>query len=178
MLTTEVLIKEHRTIREMLALLNTICDHLDAGIPVVSSDLRDTVDFIREFADRFHHGKEEDLLFPAMEAAGIPRDGGPIGVMLMEHKEGRKYAQAMAAAIKFDDSTFVKNARNYTRLLDQHIYKEDNILYPLADRVLSADQQQELEQAYENVDQSLDGPARWSKARELIQRLSDKYGSK
>lgn len=176
MLSTEILIEEHRTIRKMLTIMNLLCDRLDSGGTYESSDLRDTVDFIREFADQLHHGKEEDLLFPAMEAAGVPREGGPVGVMLMEHEQGRAYVRAMAAALKSDDTaTFSKNARNYTRLLDQHIYKEDNILYPLADRVLSTAQQDELEQAYGQVDQSLEGPARNAKARKLIQRLSGKF---
>ncbi len=51
------------------------------------------------FADQCHHGKEEDLLFPAMEAAGIPRESGPIGVMLEEHNIGRQYVRGMAEAV-------------------------------------------------------------------------------
>ncbi len=176
MYSTEILTKEHQTIREMLAVLNTLCDYLAEEKPVATDDLKEAVAFIREFADRFHHGKEEDLLFPAMERAGIPRDGGPIGVMLMEHVRGREYVAAMATAVAKEDFTnFITHARNYTRLLDQHIYKEDNILYPMADRMLSSEQQQELEQAYAKVDETLDGPERWREARELIQRLTVTY---
>ena len=57
------------------------------------------MEFIATFADHNHHGKEEDILFPAMEKAGFPRDGGPVGVMLMEHTQGREYVGAMRLAV-------------------------------------------------------------------------------
>jgi hemerythrin-like domain-containing protein len=69
--------------------------------PVVESlgDWKKALDFIRHFADECHHFKEEQVLFPAMEEHGIPKEGGPIGMMLIEHEEGRGYVRDMAAAI-------------------------------------------------------------------------------
>jgi len=178
MYSTDILKEEHRTIRTVLTLVNSLCTHLETGQTVSPSVLAEVVDFIREFADRLRHGKEEDLLFPAMVAAGIPKEGGPIGVMLYEHEEGRRYVKAMVDALsQKDTAAYIQNARNYTHLLDQHIFKEDNILYPMADRSLSPDQQQELEREYARVEQELDGPARRSQAEELIQRLTADYGN-
>ncbi|MFQ6604490.1 MAG: hemerythrin domain-containing protein [Fidelibacterota bacterium] len=177
MYSTEILTKEHQTIRQMLGLLNLISEKLDVGESLPEDDLNRAVDFIREFADRYHHGKEEDLLFPALEEAGLPRDGGPVAVMLMEHVQGREFVKAMSDALAQKDySSFTVNARNYTRLLDQHIYKEDNILYPMADRMLRPEQQTRLEQDYAAVEEKLNGPQRWQEARDLIQSLTDRYG--
>lgn len=79
-----------------------------------------------------------------MENAGIPRNGGPIGVMLLEHEEGRRYVKAMNRAVEEYRSgsrnapeEFIENARNYISLLEQHIWKEDNILFNLADQYIA-----------------------------------------
>ena len=109
------------------------------------------MEFIKTFADTCHHGKEEDILFVAMENAGIPRDTGPIGVMLREHEMGRSYVRDMSEAVEkyktsepMYSSQFAENAEKYIELLTQHIDKEDNILYPMADMQLSEEKQRDL----------------------------------
>lgn len=61
---------------------------LDKGSPHAAEDLRGFIGFLKEFADRCHHGREEGILFPALVNAGIPEQSGPIGVMLAEYVEG------------------------------------------------------------------------------------------
>ncbi len=110
------------------------------------------IDFIRNFADRCHHLKEEKLLFPALEEKGIARDGGPIGMMLTEHEEGRSYVRAMAEALKGEvppKTVLVENARAYLSLLRDHIRKEDEILFNMADEVLSSEEQKKLLREFE-----------------------------
>ena len=103
----------------------------------------DGVDFIRQYADRFHHAKEEDVLFEALVANGMPRQNSPVAAMLMEHDQGRTYVRAMEpAALKAlagetgQERLIAENALAYAALLREHISKEDDILYPLAERVL------------------------------------------
>ena len=107
--------------------------------PVAESldDWKKALDFFRNFADQCHHFKEEKVLFPAMEEHGIPSEGGPIGMMLTEHEEGRSYVRAMLAAITLIESkdeaaigSLLKSAEAYIRLLREHIQKEDEILFP------------------------------------------------
>jgi len=119
-------------------------DALDAFVARLSgaddrAELGRFVRFIREFADARHHGKEEDILFEAMVAAGFPRDGGPIAVMLMDHETGRAHVGVMAAKAAQaepwnaqDRAAAVGAAHGYTELLRGHIRKEDLILYPMA----------------------------------------------
>ncbi|OGQ83912.1 MAG: hypothetical protein A3F90_12005 [Deltaproteobacteria bacterium RIFCSPLOWO2_12_FULL_60_19] len=114
------------------------------------------IDFIRNFADKCHHLKEEKLLFPAMEEHGVPLEGGPLGVMLMEHEEGRGYVKAMAAALTIAakdpaaaKKTLQEMGRAYVRFLREHIQKEDDILFNMADDVLSGEEQKELLRDFE-----------------------------
>lgn len=91
MTATEELMTEHRAIERMLAVLDAAGGRLEAGERVRPDLLREAVDFVRNFADRCHHGKEEDNLFPRLEELGVRREGGPLGVMLFEHDEGRAF---------------------------------------------------------------------------------------
>jgi hemerythrin-like domain-containing protein len=157
---TEILKQEHRAIEQMLAVLGKICDMLDRGERVNSEHLDLAITFIREFADRCHHAKEEKLLFPAMESAGIPRDGGPIDVMLSEHDEGRQFVGGMASAsAEYRNgssnaaASFTRNARSLIALLSEHILKEDSILFVMADVRLSAEKQEELNHGFNRLEQ-------------------------
>lgn len=96
---TDLLMKEHDAIMVMLNILEKVCLKLDAGERVEETILEDIVEFFRVFADKCHHGKEEELLFPIMVEYGIPNEGGPIGVMLSEHVAGRDDVKGMSNAI-------------------------------------------------------------------------------
>ena len=104
------------------------------------------VEFFQLFADACHHAKEEDILFPVLEARGIPRADGPIGMMLYEHSLARQYTKVMANSLgaleigeESAENRFRAAAREYIELLTNHIYKEDNILFNMGDRVMSDD---------------------------------------
>ncbi len=137
------LVNEHRNILAVLESFDTF------AATTVSSDHCDLaklgryVKFIREYADKYHHAKEEDILFLTMEEHGFSRQAGPLAVMLYEHEEGRKYVKFLLEAsqepqsLTEDERRAVANAiRGYTELLRSHIYKEDNILYPMANQNL------------------------------------------
>jgi len=179
---TEQLTEEHDAIKVMLKVIEKVSQKLEAGEEVNPEHLEFMIDFIRTFADKCHHGKEEDLLFSAMEEVGIPREGGPIGVMLSEHELGRKYVKGMGdgvASYKKGESKaalqIVENARNYAALLAQHIEKEDNILYPIADMHLSEEKQHELIEEFEKVEKDKIGIGKHQELHEVLHRLRDIY---
>ncbi|OIO55053.1 MAG: hypothetical protein COX57_01875 [Alphaproteobacteria bacterium CG_4_10_14_0_2_um_filter_63_37] len=137
---TELLRQEHRTIERMLNVLDHWCVAIRGGEPVDGQAALRGVGWLVEYADHWHHHKEEQLLFSAMEAAGVPREGGPLGVMLFEHDNGRKYLEAMGAAAqqiaageRGGGEAFCRAVRQYTFLIGQHILKEDRVLYPMAE---------------------------------------------
>jgi hemerythrin-like domain-containing protein len=182
MVIIEQLIEEHQAILLMLDVMEAVCKKLEAREDVSIDDLSDMVKFIKEFADKSHHLKEEDLLFPAMEEAGIPREGGPIGVMLSEHTTGREYVRGLSLGIteyakgNTDASNqIIENARNYTLLLSNHINKEDNILYPMAEMRLSKEKQDELLKEFERVDNEKIGLDKQKELIDILNKLKESY---
>jgi hemerythrin-like domain-containing protein len=149
---TEALSAEHRVIETVLDALEKLARTAESS---ALTDWAKAIDFLRNFADKCHHLKEETLLFPALEERGIPRESGPIGMMLAEHEAGRGYVRAMAAALDAAarDSGARRILRNeaaaYIRLLREHITKEDEVLFQMADNVLSAEEQQKLLRDFE-----------------------------
>jgi len=145
MKATEILIEEHRIITRVLACLQEIVTEAEKSGKLNADSARTAVDFFRNFADGCHHAKEEDRLFVVMEEQGFPRQGGPIGVMLYEHDEGRAAVRGMAQAIEKaaqGDSEALKKftdcAREFIPLLQNHIHKEDQVLFPMADQSLGS----------------------------------------
>jgi len=149
---TDTLKAEHRVIEQVLDCLERMVERIQAGEAFERDDARGALAFFRAFADTCHHGKEEDLLFPAMIAAGIPSEVGPVAVMLAEHDQGRSAIGAMDAALEAgDDAEFAGAATTYLGLLRDHIAKEDNILFPLADSVLR-EREAELAGGFDRVE--------------------------
>jgi hemerythrin-like domain-containing protein len=149
---TALLSDEHRVIERVLAALARLTEK-----PATEflESWKKALDFIRHFADQCHHVKEEKVLFAALEEHGIPNQGGPIGMMLLEHEEGRSYVRAMFDALgKVEagdpsaQAVLFENAKQYLRLLREHIQKEDEILFRMADEVLSPDEQKKLLAAF------------------------------
>ncbi len=158
----EILMHEHRIIERALRALHGVCQRLEGGTSIPADVPAQLVEFIQTFADRCHHGKEEKHLFPALEARGVPREGGPIGVMLDEHEMGRGFVREMAGAAAAyargeSEATarFVRAARSYMGLLAQHIYKEDNVLFRIAENVLDAPAKAALVEAFEREEVAL-----------------------
>src|SRR4030042_209742 len=181
MVPTEELKQEHQGILLMLRVLDRVAAKIESGAKTEVDHLERMVEFLRVFADRCHHGKEEDLLFPAMEKAGIPRERGPIGVMLLEHEGGRGYIRVMVDALarnKKGESAalqdFAKGARNYINLLTQHIQKEDQVLFPMGERVLPKEIQAKLAEGFEKIEMERIGAGTHEKFHKLLEELEKK----
>jgi len=174
---------EHGGVKVMLAILGKVCDRLEAGQRVDPKHLEEILEFLKVFVDKCHHAKEEDHLFPALEKAGIPKEGGPIGMMLHEHQAGRDFIRGMAqaaAALAGGDpgaaKRFVANARSYSDLLLQHIEKEDNVLYPMAEARLPANADEALAAAFGKVEEERVGHGRHEEFHRMMDRLKAVYG--
>lgn len=156
---TEVLIAEHKNILNAVSALGGVAKRLRTGEDIPADFFIQAVAFIREYADARHHGKEEVFLFPALEAKGIPNEGGPIGVMLTEHGIGRStVAEMETAARKYSDGDATAREQlataceEYARLLYAHIDKEDNVLFRMADEFLDDSDHSDLMTKFEEVD--------------------------
>ncbi len=161
-------------------MLEAAVKRLEAGEEVPRDLFSRAADFFSTFADRCHHAKEEDLLFPRLESRGMPREGGPIAVMLEEHQQGRAYVRAIAQAGERyaggDTSAtqaLIQNARGYVGLLRQHIVKEDSVLFNMADSLLSQADQDELVEGFERVEEERLGPGVHERYHALIAELKE-----
>jgi hemerythrin-like domain-containing protein len=154
---TGVLREEHQLILRVLDVLQKIVENGGAGDWDVDA-MEECVAFFRLFADACHHGKEEDLLFPELETRGMSKDEGPIAVMLLEHRQGRALVAQMAEGLEgarkgeeVGTAKFDSAARAYIELLRRHIFKEDNVLFNMADFMFDAPGCQRLCGGYDAV---------------------------
>jgi hemerythrin-like domain-containing protein len=156
---TQILMDEHRVIEHVLSAMQVAADRVSKGEEMRPAFFINSALFIKNFADGCHHRKEEGVLFIAMNESGMPTQGGPIAVMLAEHEQGREFTREMKAAAEAWDkgdlsarNAVVQNALGYVALLRQHIHKEDNILFPMADRVIPPERQQKVLKEFERIE--------------------------
>ena len=177
------LITEHEAIRLTLKILNRITSEIEKTEKIPYPEyLKQLFEFFSVFVDRCHHGKEEDLLFPALEAVGISRDGGPIGVMLNEHQQGRdlvsKMKHALSQYLNGDAGSAQKlkgSADAYIGLLNLHIDKENNVLYPMAIQHLSENKLAELENGFNRIETDRIGTGKHEEFHRMLNTLEDVY---
>jgi hemerythrin-like domain-containing protein len=151
----EILEREHDRILEMLDVLDEVCAKLLKEVDVSREDLEAIVRFFRRYADACHHAKEENILFPALESAGMPRDGGPIEVMLSEHVEGRALVTRMAQAAEEATGArgdYVAAGRTFMGLLRHHIEKENEVLFQMGRRLLAGTPEDTMLADYEKFE--------------------------
>jgi hemerythrin-like domain-containing protein len=146
-------------------------------------NLESIVDIIRNFADGLHHAKEENQFFPFLSKRGFSLTQGPVAVMLHEHVQGRDYVKGMAENISLYKGgntaalgKIYSNMAGYAELLQNHIGKENNILFRMADRALSATDHQELLKQFEEAEKTHSSGASSNEYIKRIQQLAAVYG--
>jgi hemerythrin-like domain-containing protein len=155
---TGMLREEHKLILEVARALAETLSTGKEGDRLDHDMIARCVTFFRLFADACHHGKEEDLLFPGLEAEGMPHDTGPIAVMLYEHEQGRALVRTMAASLEAArggdqqaGTELREAAEGFINLIVAHIGKEDNILFNMADQLIVGPDCRDLCSRYDEV---------------------------
>ncbi|KRQ86404.1 Hemerythrin HHE cation binding domain protein [Caloramator mitchellensis] len=155
----DILINEHVYIKKVLAAIRRDCEELVEGKSVDVEFYRKVIDFVRNFADKYHHQKEENKLFNIMAEKNETLKSGAIAGMLLEHDLGRMYIRNLEEALnnyekgdKKQKAYIVANAISYTMLLEGHIDKEDNAIYMTARRVLDENIQERLKEEFEKIE--------------------------
>lgn len=171
------LVREHEIIERVLDSLEHEARAVAGGAPVNHAFFTQSIAFVRQFADGVHHQKEERVLFPALCDAGMPQDGGPVGVMLHEHDEGRGHIRAMESALgaaaegdAVARRLLVQEAIGYVELLRAHIQKENMILFPMAERILNAQQQKRVRSGFESAE--VEAKDQVARHQEWVEELS------
>lgn len=174
---SEDLINEHTGILFGLQILEEMVRRLNSGQQAEIDDLKSIISFFKLFADQCHHGKEEGLYFPSLEAAGVKNEGGPIGQMLMEHAIGRNYIALMGKSIdrQFLHHDFSEAATGYIGLLRAHIEKENSVLFKMGDQLLEESEQARLLEAFEVFEEQVMGAGTHQHLHEMLDQFEQKY---
>lgn len=145
------LVNEHLLIKKWVALVPDVIESLDVESEEGRKIILNGVDFIRSYADKFHHAKEEEILFKYFDA-----DLDIVKTMLQDHEAARNHVKAIMEALEKRDKKGVSlHLNGYRELLTEHIKKEDEILYPWMDRNLSIKQVGELFAKFDEADQRI-----------------------
>jgi len=174
---------EHDAVQLTLRILDKICQRIEKSGEIIDlQHLDQLLEFFKVFVDKCHHGKEEELLFPALENVGVSNRGGPIELLLHEHQQGREYVQNMNEALsQYTEGNrtaigeFVKTAKAYINLLNQHIDKENGVLFPLAETHLSEQEQAKLWEGFELIEKQKIGAGKHEEFHKMLENLESIY---
>jgi hemerythrin-like domain-containing protein len=180
---TDLLVDEHRVIEQVLNCLEKVIEQAIATWRLEEEPAREAIDFFLVFADRCHRKKEEAHLFPLMQTREIGGGSGPVSVMRTEHELGRLHLDGTHGAIERasngDASAlqwFVQHGQNYIRLVREHIRKEEQSLFPSANRAMKESDHQTLLAAFEKLDAKEMRRGTHEKYLALANRLADRFG--
>lgn len=173
---TDVLRQEHQTIKGALGFAEKIAAKMNRDEVTPSEGVQRLMEFIRLFVEPCHHSKEEKILFPLLEKKGIPVNGGPLGVMLMEHERARVLIEEMSAAAGnglAPDSAkrWMGAAWDYSDLMFDHFYKEEEMLFKMADRVLNEEEQAGMAGEFKKLESEKIGPGKHDQLRAMVEEL-------
>ncbi|MGI0010151.1 MAG: hemerythrin domain-containing protein [Nitrosopumilaceae archaeon] len=179
-MSTTSLRRDHDLIEKVLKSMWAAVSLLKTGKTIPEAILMPVIDFTKNFTDVCHHGKEENSLFPELEKKGMPRNMGPIAVMLMEHEITRKIANRMDESskvyLKTGDAThLIADITEYINHVMQHLWKENNRLFMMADMALQ-DKIEEVNQSLNEVEKSK--LKEIGKSREDYEKLADDLDKK
>lgn len=172
----QILMGEHRVIESVLGALERHAALVRGGLAVERPTVARFAVFFRDFADATHHGKEEDILFRKMAESGLPTESGPLAVMLHEHTLGRQQVgrlrgvgEGFGPAGATERTEVLGATEQFVPLLLAHIQKEDNILYPMSERLISGAEFERMAEAFERFESTLTG----ERAPERLLRLAE-----
>lgn len=155
---TQDLRKEHEAISYVLQILDKMMASQSYNTDNTESQLNyyaEMVYFFKIFADKCHHGKEENYLFKELEYKAVANESSPIGALLLEHAQGREYIAQMDRCLSDKDLDGFKNvAKQYGDLLRRHIEKENDILFMTVDQVIGKEEQDLMFEKFEQHEEN------------------------
>lgn len=154
--------RDHLVIQQVVAGMSAVAELVESGKQVDPSLLSDLVQFLRVFADEYHHEKEEQHLFPLLANKANVGTRRELESLEREHRSAKQLVGQLAkvAAVYIDNPAAVRYRvidllRQLVELYPTHIWKEDFLLFPLAQQSLSTTEQQDLQEQFENVEREV-----------------------
>ncbi|MDY2960659.1 MAG: hemerythrin domain-containing protein [Hornefia sp.] len=184
MYSTECLIFEHDNIVRMLNVIRHACSGILEGAEINDADFRNMIDFVRNYADKHHHGKEEKILFPEMVSKlGSVAETLITHGMLVEHDLGRSHILGLETALneyKENKTTehkldILTEAMAYAHLLQIHIEKENSVVFTFAERQLGEDVFSEIDKRCKDFEKAAEEAGTQKHYLDMLSRLEAKY---
>lgn len=167
---------EHRNIETVIKSLQDAVTALEKRQRLNVEKLRNVVEFLRVYADQRHHQREEALFFPILVKRGVPAQGCPIGGLNHEHEKGRALVSALNEQINIyelhrpgTDQALRQTLQEIVKLYRHHLWMEDAMVFPMAEKLISEDENRELMIQFADLDRAI-GP-------EVVARLEQFAGS-
>lgn len=175
----QLMVDEHKNIKRVLTVVRKLCIEIVNGEEIKYEAFEMAVDFVRNYADKHHHNKEEAILFKKMEEELKEQIGsGPILGMYAEHDLGRMFIGNLVNALervktgeKDSRVDVIANAIAYTDLLHRHIDKEDNVIYKFGETKLSSEALREVEEKCKAVEDKASENKIQDKYIKIVERL-------
>ncbi|MDP4143733.1 MAG: hemerythrin domain-containing protein [Bacillota bacterium] len=182
----ELMMEEHKNIKKALQVIRTMCIGILNGVEVDYEDFNKIIAFVRNYADKHHHNKEEVILFKKMqEEIGEDKVSAPIQGMLIEHDFGRLFMKGLEEAVEKVKAgeqnsrvDVIANAIGYTDLLTRHIDKEDKVIYQFARRSLSNKSIEEVNKSCEQIEMEAENESIQKTYINILEELENKWLNK
>lgn len=181
MTPTENLTKEHKEIIELLNIMNKIANKIKSQDVFYTNDVESIIDFLKFFIEKSHHQKEE-VFYPELEFAGIPKETESLSIMLYEHTLAKNYLKDIYSCVEnckignsFSGELLAESLNNYVLLIKNHINKEEEIIFPMADRELSEEKKKDIYRQFENIERKIVNHGFQDHYHKLLSNLKVKY---
>lgn len=165
---TRILEREHGYIQRVVAALVRQTVAIEAGEAPDLVLLERAVDFLRTYSERYHHAKEEGILFPLLEERGAPATGCPLVALKHDHVVGHGVVNDLADAVAAGRAgrpgpveNLLRPLHTLTDLYPGHIWREDYLLFPMMQRTLSEADMEELTRLFEETDHDMGRAVLW-----------------
>src|ERR1035437_328611 len=157
---TDNLMIEHREISELLNIMSVIADNIKSKDVFYPNDIEEIIDYLIILLDKSHHGKEEEVFYPELILSGIPKEKAPLSIINYEHILAKRYLNEISSCVvnckignDFSGELLADSLINYVVLIQNHIKREEEIVFPLANEAFSIEKQNEISQKFEVIEQ-------------------------
>ena len=185
MRATENLIKEHRKINELLNIMSKIANRIKSKDVFYPSDVDEIVDYLVILIDKSHHGKEDEVFYPELILSGVPKEKAPLSMIDYEHTLAKRYLNDITGCVvnckignDFSGELLADSMTKYVVVIQNHIQREEETIFPIADKVFSVEQQAEITKRFENIEAQAISYNFSDRFNQLLNKLRMKYADR
>jgi len=182
MTPTENLINEHKKINELLDIMSKIALKIKSKDVFYPNDVEEVVKYLINIIENSHHGKEDDVFYPELISSGIPKETAPLSIINYEHLISVNYLKDISSCVvnckignDFSGELLADSLTNYVIAIKNHIQREEEIVFPIANEVFSIEKQNDILQRFEIIEQKYISNSFNDQFDELLNKIKNKY---